>query len=191
MDRSERRPGSLLLAAGVEAAIVVVALAAGAIVGTPALATMRVDVPAALAGVAATVPLLALFLVFLRWPLGPLRRMREILDEHVVPLFRGASLLDLLAIACLAGLGEEMLFRGVIQAAVGSAAGPRIGLVVASAAFGLAHLVTPTYAVVAALVGAWLGWVWLETGSLLAPVVAHALYDFVALVVLVRRPART
>ena len=43
MDRSERRPGSLLLAAGVEAAIVVVALAAGAIVGTPALATMRVE----------------------------------------------------------------------------------------------------------------------------------------------------
>ena len=50
------------------------------------------------------------------------------------------------------------------------------------------NLITPTYGVLAALIGVYLGWVWLASGNLLAPVVAHALYDFVALVVLVRGP---
>ena len=36
----------------------------------------------------------------------------------------------------------------------------------------------------AAIVGAYLGWLFVITGNLLVPVVAHALYDLVALAVL-------
>jgi membrane protease YdiL (CAAX protease family) len=56
--------------------------------------------------------------------------------------------------------------------------------------FGIAHWVTTAYAVVAGVVGLYLGLLYVITENLLAPAVAHALYDFVALLVLVRlKPA--
>jgi membrane protease YdiL (CAAX protease family) len=58
----------------------------------------------------------------------------------------------------------------------------------ASAVFGLLHAITPTYAILATVMGAYLGVVWIASGNLLAPIVAHALYDFVALVWLLRGP---
>jgi hypothetical protein len=54
----------------------------------------------------------------------------------------------------------------------------------------VAHSVSAAYALVAGAVGLYLGSLYLITQNLLAPVVAHALYDFVALLVLVRlKPA--
>jgi uncharacterized protein len=107
-----------------------------------------------------------------------------------VPMFRDGQLVHLAIISVLAGLGEEMLFRGVIQAAVAQEiGGPRgmwLGLAVAAVLFGMLHLVTPTYAVLAALIGLYLGGLWLLCDNLLAPVTTHAVYDFVVLVYLVR-----
>ena len=57
---------------------------------------------------------------------------------------------------------------------------------VTAALFGLAHWITPTYAVLAGIVGAYLGWLLAVSGNSLVPVVAHALYDVVALALLVR-----
>jgi uncharacterized protein len=51
------------------------------------------------------------------------------------------------------------------------------------------HWITRTYALLAALVGLYLGGLWLWTGNLLVPIVAHALYDFVALIWILRRRA--
>ena len=48
--------------------------------------------------------------------------------------------------------------------------------------FGIVHSVTPLYAVIAALIGAYLGALQLATSNLWPPVLAHALYDFVAFV---------
>ena len=93
-------------------------------------------------------------------------------------------------ISLFAGAGEEMLFRGLIQAGLDEwmtgPAGAWIALAVASLLFGLAHMVSATYAVVAALIGAYLGALLIATDNLLAPIVAHGLYDFVALIYLVR-----
>jgi membrane protease YdiL (CAAX protease family) len=63
--------------------------------------------------------------------------------------------------------------------------------VVASVLFGLVHAITRAYVVIAALFGAYLGWLWLVTGDLTVPIVVHALYDFLVLVYLMRRPAPT
>src|SRR4051812_47355890 len=41
----------------------------------------------ALWGAAAAVPLIALFLAMLRWPIGPLAKVKEFCEEDVVPLF--------------------------------------------------------------------------------------------------------
>ena len=65
------------------------------------------------------------------------------------------------------------------------------GLLAASVLFGLAHPITPAYAVLAAMIGVYLGWLWLAFDkNLLVPITAHALYDFLALIYLVRTRGR-
>jgi hypothetical protein len=83
-----------------------------------------------------------------------------------------------------------MLFRGVIQNAIADQfvdpVGVAAGWIAASLLFGLLHWVTLSYAVLATLIGLYLGGLWIVTGNLLVPAVVHALYDFWALVYLVR-----
>jgi hypothetical protein len=102
-----------------------------------------------------------------------------------LPLLAGSSLFEIAGLSALAGLGEEMLFRGVVQPAIAGLFDPPwapwLGLAGASVLFGLAHAVTRAYVILAALVGAYLGGLWLLTENLLVPVVAHALYDFGAI----------
>ena len=83
-----------------------------------------------------------------------------------------------------------MLFRGVVQPAVadwvGGPWGTWVGLAAAAILFGLAHQITITYALLAGLIGAYLGGIWLLSHNLLVPIIAHAAYDFIVLVYLVR-----
>jgi membrane protease YdiL (CAAX protease family) len=162
------------------------------LLGTPPpLMTLHFDWRHTALGLAASGPLLVLFWLCLKWPWPPLRRIAGILDEMIVPLFRDCRIEQLAIVALLAGLGEETLFRGVVQAGMEQAVGPSrgawIALLVAACLFGLLHSITPTYVVLAALVGLYLGWLWLATGNLLVPITAHAAYDFFALLFLVKR----
>lgn len=61
-----------------------------------------------------------------------------------------------------------------------------LALILAAVAFGAAHLITWTYAVVTTIIGAYLGLLWIWTGNLLTPMVTHAVYDFIALVYFLR-----
>ena len=74
-----------------------------------------------------------------------------------------------------------MLFRGVVQEAIGERFGPWIALATASIAFGLAHPLTRTYVVLAAGIGTYLGGLWLMTHERLrhTPRV-RAVMDFLA-----------
>jgi membrane protease YdiL (CAAX protease family) len=85
-----------------------------------------------------------------------------------------------------AGVGEEMLFRGVLQGVLARWLGTWEGLAVASLLFGLLHPISTTYVVVAGLLGAYLGAVWILSGNLLVVVIAHAVYDYLALRALFR-----
>jgi membrane protease YdiL (CAAX protease family) len=69
---------------------------------------------------------------------------------------------------------------------IGGSFGIVVGLVVASLLFALMHPMTATYAMVAGVISLYLGWIWLLTGNLLVPITAHAFYDFVVLIYLVR-----
>jgi membrane protease YdiL (CAAX protease family) len=58
--------------------------------------------------------------------------------------------------------------------------------------FGLAHPISTTYAVLASLIGIYLGFLFVATDNLLVPIVTHAAYDFLALVYLLSgQPAPT
>jgi membrane protease YdiL (CAAX protease family) len=129
-------------------------------------------------GIFAALALAGVNLVFLRarnsgWPGTALRYVCRLI---VRPLFEHVRMWHILLISLLAGLGEELLFRGVLQ--------PVIGLPLASLVFGAVHIGGRGfvgYGIWAACIGALFGWLTVMTGGLLAPIVAHALYDALAL----------
>ena len=174
------------VAVAVELATLVLAFTVGWVTGDPVGSLLRPTVHGTLLAIPATVPPLAFMWLVSRstWP--PFRRLVFEVDEHLLPLFAGCSAGQLALIAAAAGIGEEALFRGALLTAAVGALGIPAALAITSIAFGLVHFVTPTYAVLAGLVGAYLGWLAVATGGVWAPAVAHGLYDFVALAVLLR-----
>jgi len=170
-----------------EGGLVVLALGLGWLFQEPPFGTVRLTWRHLSAGLLATAPpLLALTLLLRSNSPGLVRLVREV-EQMVGPLFEGATVGALALISILAGVGEESLFRGVLQPALGSVTAPWVALLVVSAVFGLVHFVTATYAFLAGVIGLYLGWLFLGSGNLLVPIVVHALYDFVALTILVRR----
>ena len=173
-----------------EGLLAVLAVSLGWFLGRPPAATLHWNLLGFLWGIAATLPLLAVLWFSAKVPWRPFARIMQVLDETLIPMFRECRILELAVIAILAGIGEELLFRGVVQSwtadKIGGPYGPEIGLAVAAVIFGLLHCVTVTYALLAACIGLYLGALWLATGNLLSPIVCHALYDFIAFVYLVQ-----
>jgi membrane protease YdiL (CAAX protease family) len=180
----------LVLSCVVEGGLLVLAFALGAWLGAPPFAQSSLGVAALAAGLPAVLPLLVLLAFCLRSSNSHCVRIRELLDRSLLPLFEHSSWLDLLFISVLAGLGEEALFRGVLQVAAEPIVGVPGALVLASLLFGLAHAVTPGYVVLAALMGGYLGLLFVWCSDIWLPIVAHAAYDFIALAYLRRRRAR-
>jgi membrane protease YdiL (CAAX protease family) len=102
--------------------------------------------------------------------------LRAVYHETLVPLFSRLDTTSVIVIGVAAGIGEEWLFRGILQ--------PLTGLVLASVGFGLAHVggvrMLP-FGVWATAMGCAMGTLALVTGGLIAPMVAHGVYDMLAL----------
>jgi membrane protease YdiL (CAAX protease family) len=137
-------------------------------------------------GVVAALPLVGLFIATIHFPLGPLKRIKEFCEEEFVPLLAGSSWSDMALIALSAGVGEEMLFRGVLQTSIAAWIGARAGLVLASVLFGLLHPISIAYILLTMFVGFYLGGAFLLVGNLLTVMVTHALYDFALMAYLLR-----
>jgi membrane protease YdiL (CAAX protease family) len=118
---------------------------------------------------------------------GPVRRLVTLVVEQLGPLLGGRSVVELALLAAIAGISEEVLFRGVVQVGLARVLPAGWALLVASAAFGLVHFASRAYAVMAGVMGLYLGALFLLQGSLLTPIITHALYDLVALVLVARR----
>lgn len=186
-DATQTRPGFVRAAVAVEGGLALAAIVLGWLVGQPPLAAIDWTAGGALWGLAAALPMFATLVATTWWPIGPLAGLEEFVRRSLVPLFRSARLWELAVICLLAGFGEEMLFRGVVQAGIERVSGsPWLALAAASVLFGLAHPITRTYAVVAGAIGVYLGWLLLASGNLLVPACAHAVYDFAAVLYLLR-----
>jgi membrane protease YdiL (CAAX protease family) len=179
-----------------------VAFVLGALTGHAPLATLRetAQSPQGLllatgTGLLATLPLIAGLLLLERCPWQPIARLKELVQTQLVPLFRSLSTWQLGLLSLAAGWGEEMLFRGWLQTAIVNWLPGPSGIVVAVAAasllFGICHWLTPAYGVLAMLISAYLGVIFIASNSLLTPVVAHAAYDFFALVYLTSQPVES
>ena len=138
-------------------------------------------------GLVATVPMLLglAWTVRTRWP--PARGLVDLVVRQLGPVLAGSSPFQLALLACLAGVGEELLFRGVVQVGLERMLPALMAVIAAGVIFGLVHFASPTYALLAALVGVYLGALFLLLENLLIPIVAHSVYDFIALTHVVQR----
>ena len=102
--------------------------------------------------------------------------LKKTIIKDIGAIFSESKLPDLFFIAVCAGLAEEVLFRGVIQA--------KLGIIGASIIFGLLHFITPAYCIIATIMGFYLGFLFQYYDSLLIPIQLHFVYDLGALVYL-------
>jgi membrane protease YdiL (CAAX protease family) len=112
--------------------------------------------------------------------------VRTVYRHVLVPLFARLDRASIAVIAVSAGIGEELFFRGVVQAALGWIAG--------SVVFGVAHVggrQMIAFGLWATAMGLALGGLALSTGGLLAPAIAHGVYDALALEYIRRTSAST
>src|ERR1019366_493650 len=109
---------------------------------------------AALIGIVAAIPPLLFFLWTLNSKLRLWSRHKQMMDSVLQPLFGNWSILQLTLISVCAGLSEEAFFRGAIQGSLADNVGVGVALVMASLLFGAFHLITWTYAIIAAFIGA-------------------------------------
>lgn len=102
------------------------------------------------------------------------RSIKELEDEFRAILGR-LSIFDVVVIALVSSLAEEVLFRGLLQ--------PFVGLTIASLIFGLLHFpIKQTllpWTVFAIVMGFLLGWLYIYTGSLVTPIITHCLINLV------------
>jgi membrane protease YdiL (CAAX protease family) len=180
----------LRLAVLLEGGFLVVAVGLGWILDIPILANLRFDRTSLLLGAAATLPMLLLLVWVSQSGWGGFRRLGHKVEELVEILFGTARWLDIALVSLLAGVGEEALFRGVIQVVLARPLDPAVALLVASVIFGLAHAVTPLYVVLVTVTGLYLGWLFMLFDNLLIPIVVHTLYDFIAILYLRQRASR-
>jgi len=95
------------------------------------------------------------------------------LEAELSPLARGLPPGAILAVACLSALGEELLFRALLL--------PLVGLLPQAALFGLAHQLPGRarwiWVLWASIMGVVLGALYRTTGSILGPILAHAIIN--------------
>ena len=182
------------LAVAVEAGLGVAAVVLAWMLKLPMDEWVRFTLHGLLWGIGGAAILLAILCLCRRFPVGPIGRLMRLVDHHVRPLFRHCTVVDLLIISILAGIGEELFFRGLLHAWIerytagwfGPDAAVWVALAATSVLFGVAHCISREYTVFATVLGVLLGGLALLTGDLLASIVAHAGYDFVALLLLTR-----
>ena len=133
------------------------------------------------------IPMFAVLYIVMNSSWKPIVQLSNEIDEKVLPIFSNSKVIDLVVIAFFAGVGEELFFRGWLQNALANNFGIGLGIFITSTIFGLLHYLSREYAVYAFLVGIYLGIIYQVSGNLYIVMAVHALYDFVALLYLVRK----
>lgn len=171
-----------------EASLILVAVFLGWVAGIDPFVNIVFSETAIAFGVIGTAPLFLMFLALEKVQGESVVNIRKLLLNTLGPGLHRYHWTDLLILAAIAGVSEELLFRGVIQPWIETSWGISAGLILSNIVFGLVHAVTPLYAVLAALVGIYLG-LSLDYGgerNLLTPIIIHGFYDFLAFVALMR-----
>ena len=165
--------------------------------GKPLLNAIRFDLDGFGTGLAATLPMVAYFAFSLSrfgQNIASFQRiyklLREILSRAIIEL----PTWKIVVLGMSVGIGEECLFRGVLQPVfeswmpeVNTILTPQVNaIIVTGLIFGLLHALTPAYFIIATFLSFYFGFLVNYTGNLLTPVLAHGLYDVVGFLLLKR-----
>ncbi len=175
-----------------EGALLLVAFALGFIVDVHPTAELVWSWQDFGVGLLATVPMLFLLAACFLSNANGLRQIRNFLSETLGPLLDRCRIVDIVFLALLAGICEEVLFRGLLYQWI-RAWNATLAIIVCNLLFALAHSITPLYAMLAGFIGLYLTALMTvdSTPNLLIPMTAHAAYDFVAFLVILWDYRRT
>ena len=134
-----------------------------------------------LVGVIATLPLVVFLWWFSNTDIVPISTFRLSQVEFFANMGFAFTPWRIVLMAIGAGVSEELLFRGVFQTWLTTIAPVAVAIIVSNIVFGLLHMRTVLYAVIAGCVGVYLGVLYEITGNLLTPIITHMLYDAIAL----------
>lgn len=170
-----------------EGSLLVIAWLLAWCLGVPLFADFQWEAKSAWIGLVSVLPMLA-FLGWILWSeYPPFAEIRDCCDSLVRQCFRRESWFSIALLSAVAGVGEEVLFRAVLQGGLSVHTDPVVGVLAASFLFAACHALTKGYFAAAFCIGIYLGMIWQAAGNLLAPIVAHAVYDFLALWCFLRR----
>src|SRR5690606_28979743 len=72
--------------------------------------------------------------------------------ERILALLKNATTGDLVVISLLAGVGEELFFRGALQPILAGRFGEPEAILIVAVVFGLVHAISFAYVIAAALI---------------------------------------
>ncbi|MDR1479878.1 MAG: CPBP family intramembrane metalloprotease [Planctomycetaceae bacterium] len=191
-----------------EGGLGVIALIFGFLLGLNLFRGIFFDVWVLLRIILFTVPLLIFYFILKSLPFENLRKVDRLVFEFVREYMNGFSIWQIAAISLSAGLGEELLFRGLLQNGILIKSGFQelinnstvdvliwnrasfysvIVVIFVSILFGAAHALTKTYFVIASIISIYFGVILLMTNNIIIPIAVHALYDFVVIVFIMWR----
>ncbi len=98
-----------------------------------------------------------------------------------VKILENLSVGSIILVALAAGVCEEVLFRGGFQPLFMDWLGLLPGLVLASLLFGLFHMISVSYVIYVSVFGLILGCMYIWSGNLIGPIIAHFIYDLIML----------
>jgi sodium transport system permease protein len=108
------------------------------------------------------------------WPADS--ETEKLINDLFIPALEAHPIFTAIFVGALAGVFEELLFRGPIQTALMRKSRPWVAIMITALIFAAAHLDLHGFALRAAL-GLVLGWIVWRTGSIFPAMLVHALYD--------------
>jgi membrane protease YdiL (CAAX protease family) len=190
MAETDDRMNGFAMAVVVEGGLALVALALAWLFGVSVRdlipPTGSPLVAAIFRGVVVALAMLVVFFWMVHSSRAALRELRQQVESLIGQMFPAGTVSQFGLVALLAGVGEELLFRGVIQTLLGQWTTPVAGLLITSILFALAHALSKLYFLLALIIGLCFGWLVYRYNDLVAPMLAHSMYDFVALLYLSR-----
>ncbi|MGM0672085.1 MAG: CPBP family intramembrane glutamic endopeptidase [Pseudomonadota bacterium] len=171
----------LLAGLAFQAVLIPLALILARVAGIPLDEGINWSLEAAALGALAVLPMLILLGLLAVSGWAPYRALADQVRDFVHQLFRHAWPGAVLLISVLAGVGEELLVRGVLQGWLTERWSPEWAIVVAAVVFGVAHSISRLYFLFATVIGLYLGVLYHLTGNLLVVIVTHALYDWIVI----------
>ncbi len=151
--------------------------------GTSPVATLAFSADAVILGLLAMLPILALLAGLMTARNPRISRFRQKQLRYFAGLGFRFTPLRIILMSLGAGIGEELLFRGAIQGHLATLISPPLAIVIAASLFGVLHMANATFMVLAGLIGAYLGFIFAVTDNILVPIIAHTVYDVIALAI--------